>query len=239
MLNSELRIRNDAAFGDMGAAAPAPSADGVSGLYRQLHAEVMSFIENGSAGAARAPAGNAIELSPQGQWSQAQVQRALAPADDGATTSQQQAFLARIAPLADEASARLGVAPELLSAHAALESGWGQRPIRTADGGESYNLFGIKAGASWRGAVASTPTTEFVQGHAQVQQGQFRAYADPLAGFRDFTQLLLDNPRFHGALQAGTSAQAYAQGLQSGGYATDPNYADKLQRVAARIRATR
>ena len=39
------------------------------------------------------------------------------------------------------------------------------------------------------------------------------------------------NPRYREVLAAGQDATAYARGLQEAGYATDPDYADKLLRV--------
>ena len=47
--------------------------------------------------------------------------------------------------------------------------------------------------------------------------------------------MLIDNPRFHGALGAGNNAQAFAAGLAKGGYATDPAYAAKLARLAGKL----
>ncbi|MDN3921559.1 flagellar assembly peptidoglycan hydrolase FlgJ [Roseateles violae] len=221
-----------------GSTAPSANGAAASGLFRELHGEVMRFIENGSSSAGAAGKPGAAALSPEGQWSQARVQQALAGGDES-VNAEQQAFLQQVAPWAEEAGAKLGVAPDLLAAQAALESGWGQRPIRQADGSSSHNLFGIKAGASWRGEVAQALTTEYEQGQPLTRREGFRAYPDQAAAFRDFTQLLLDNPRYRGALQTGSDAQAYAQGLQRGGYASDPAYADKLQRVAARIQAGR
>jgi flagellar protein FlgJ len=147
----------------------------------------------------------------------------------------QQAFLERIAPWAREAAGKLGVAPELGSAHAALESGWGQRPLRNADGSSTYNLFGIKANAGWRGNVAESATTEYVGGAALKTSARFRAYPDQASAFRDYAQMLIDNPRFHGVLGAGNNAHAFAAGLAKGGYATDPAYAAKLSRLAGKL----
>ncbi|MDY0747425.1 glucosaminidase domain-containing protein [Paucibacter sp. R3-3] len=189
-----------------------PAANGsTSGLYRELHAEVTSFIENGSGTGFAAPAPHAAPA-----------------ADAGTPDADQQAFLDRIAPLAREAGARLGVSPDLISAQAALETGWGKS---TAGG----NLFGIKATGGWRGDVAQATTTEYEQGEAVQRSEAFRAYPDAASSFRDFTALMMSNPRYQGVLHSGDNAAAYAQGLQRGGYATDPAYADKLARVAARI----
>jgi flagellar protein FlgJ len=217
--------------------APASQGGGFSGLYRELHQEVSRFIENGSgtssaATPTRAPA-SAATLSPEGLWSQLQTGTGAPPSEA------QQAFLREIAPMAEAAAQRLGVAPEVLAAHAALESGWGSKPIRREDGSDSHNLFALKAGASWRGEVAEVTTTEYEQGQPEKRREGFRAYASPAQAFQDFAQLLLGNPRYQGALQTGADAQAYGNALQKGGYATDPAYADKLASVAARIKGAR
>lgn len=221
MLNPELRIGGQEGFA---ALADAPRANGAAGsfgdLYRQLNAEVSRFIEQGDSTGGLNPAGQAHRL-----------QAGPVPAP----SAQQQAWLDSIAPLAEEAGRALGVAPEVLSAHAALESGWGQRPIRTEAGTDSHNLFALKATPAWRGGVAEVQTTEYEDGVAQSQRAGFRAYADAGSAFRDFSQLLSGSPRYQAALGTGNDALAYGRALQQGGYATDPAYADKLARVAAQI----
>ena len=59
----------------------------------------------------------------------------------------------------------------------------------------------------------------------------FRSYADMANSFRDHGMFLRNNPRYKKALDeyAKTgSADAFAQGLQDAGYATDPHYAQLL-----------
>lgn len=149
----------------------------------------------------------------------------------------QQDFLQSIGPWAREAGAALGVAPELVAAHAALESGWGRRPLRGADGGDTHNLFGIKASGAWRGASVQALTTEFQDGDARKTTESFRAYPDQASAFRDYAQLLQGSPRYQDALNVGSNAEAFAQALARGGYATDPDYAAKLGRVARQVQA--
>ena len=238
MLNADFKIDGSgfAALPERVGSAAGGSQAGFSGLYRQLSSEVSRFIEQGSpSGAATrtAAATAAATLSPEGAWRQLQ---GAAASTGGVSSASQQAFINEVLPLAQDAAARLGVAPELLAAQAALESGWGAKPIRREDGSSSHNLFGLKAGASWRGEVAEVMTTEYEQGQAQKRREGFRSYSSPAQAFGDFTQLLLTNPRYQGALQTGGNVQAYGQALQQGGYATDPAYADKLTRVAARIK---
>jgi flagellar protein FlgJ len=147
-----------------------------------------------------------------------------------ASQSNSQEFVAAVRPHAVAAAEELGVEPHALIAQAALESGWGKREIRLADGSPSYNLFGIKAGADWHGKVAETGTTEYVNGTAQKQVARFRAYDSYAEAFRDFAELLKNSPRYANALQTGDGKQ-FALALQQAGYATDPAYAAKLSRV--------
>ncbi len=145
--------------------------------------------------------------------------------------SSPQNFIDRLWPHAVQAARDLGVPPHFLLAQAALESGWGQHEIRRSDGRPSYNLFGIKAGHNWHGAVAYATTTEYVNGRATTKREPFRAYDSYAEGFRDYAHLLKNNPRYAPALAGGVSAATFARGLQRAGYATDPMYADKLTRV--------
>ena len=123
-----------------------------------------------------------------------------------------------------------------------LESGGGayrdanglRKPVRSGDA-STNNLFGIKAGASWRGAVAAASTTEYEHGAMLRKTERFRAYPDTASAFRDYADLLTSNPRYQGALNTGSDARAFASGLAQGGYATDPHYADKLSKVAAQL----
>ena len=140
-------------------------------------------------------------------------------------------FANKLWPQAVEAAQSIGVPPHFLIGHAALESGWGQHEIRGADGSNSYNLFGIKAGADWKGPVAETVSTEYVNGVAQKSVQRFRAYASYADAFRDYAALLRNNPRYASMLGQSPDAAAFAQGLQKAGYATDPLYAGKLERI--------
>jgi flagellar protein FlgJ len=208
---------------------------GFGALFAEVQADVSDFIEHGSpAGEAGALAAFSSEGAARFDGTQA---TASTPSGAGVDPAQADEFLASIAPWAEEAGHQLGVAPDLVAAHAALESGWGQRPVRSADGADTHNLFGIKAGTSWRGDVAQAQTTEYVQGAPVATKDGFRSYPDTATAFRDYAQVLATNPRFRGALNAGGDARAFAEGLARGGYATDPAYAEKLSRVAARIQS--
>jgi flagellar protein FlgJ len=223
-------------------AAPGGGA-GFGSLLNDVASEVTAYIQHGDP-----DGGAASTLSAEGALLRARATGLIMDGAEGADGAdgvpapnaaarppQQQAFLDSIAPWARQAAAQLGVAPELVQAHAALESGWGQRPLRVEGGASSHNLFGIKAGARWNGATGDSTTTEYVNGAALTTRERFRAYPDAASAFQDYARVLLDNPRYRGALNTGNDAQAFAQGLARGGYATDPDYASKLARIAGKL----
>ncbi|KAA0019188.1 flagellar assembly peptidoglycan hydrolase FlgJ [Salinicola corii] len=157
-----------------------------------------------------------------------------ARADDGDRPAHVRAFLERLAGPARRAEQASGVPAELILAQAALETGWGQREIPTARGGNSHNLFGIKAGQSWQGATTEITTTEYVNGRPIKVSDRFRVYDSYTEAFADYASLIGGNPRYRGVVAA-SSPDLAAQALQYGGYATDPRYAEKLQGVMAQL----
>jgi flagellar protein FlgJ len=146
----------------------------------------------------------------------------------------QQSFIDKLRVPAVQASRSTGVPAHLILGQAALESGWGKREIKMADGSDSHNLFGIKAGKDWKGKVAEVTTTEYHNGVASRQVQRFRAYGSYAESFQDYARLLNSDPRYSGVTGQG-DAKVFAQGLQQAGYATDPHYADKLASVIGSI----
>lgn len=147
-----------------------------------------------------------------------------------AATRAQRAFVDRLLPAAVTAEQQTGIPAHFMVAQAALETGWGKSEPRRADGSPSFNIFGIKAGTRWRGAAVEATTTEVIAGVAQTRVERFRAYGSYEEAFRDYATLLASNPRYAAVL--GTQEPArFAQGLQAAGFATDPLYASKLERI--------
>ena len=136
-------------------------------------------------------------------------------------------FMDKLTAPAQAASRRTGVPAELILAQAALETGWGRHEIAKADGGNSHNLFGIKAGSSWRGPTTDVTTHEYINGKRTRIVDSFRVYGSFEEAFTDYANLIGNNPRYAAVTTAGSAEQA-ARALQAGGYATDPAYADKL-----------
>jgi flagellar protein FlgJ len=154
----------------------------------------------------------------------------LAPA---ASNEQQQRFIDALRPAAAQAAATLGVAPESIIAHAALETGWG-RALPTDARGSSFNYFGVKA--TGQADAVHALTTEFSGGRtAQVTQDfqRYGSMADSMAGY---TRLIGGTARYAAARGTGDDVHAFAAALQRGGYATDPAYVQKLVATAATVR---
>lgn len=144
-----------------------------------------------------------------------------------------QAFVDAMLPHARRAAEELGIPAQTLVAQAALETGWGQHMLKHADGKPGYSLFGIKADHRWEGERIASPTLEFENGMMVKRQAAFRAYESPAAAFEDYVRFIKDNPRYHQALQHKGDAEQYLRGIQTAGYATDPDYADKILRILA------
>ncbi|WP_175763384.1 glucosaminidase domain-containing protein [Burkholderia ambifaria] len=226
-------------------ASASEAATGFGSLYASLNRDIRGNIRNGF-GRSTEP-----HLSSQAAtWTNMMRARAEALAEpqqgvlgNGAPAtgpnfadSDQQAFLAEIMPHARRAGAMIGAAPELIAAHAALESGWGSKPLKNVRGETTHNLFGIKSAGGWAGESAAAVTTEYVNGSVVKMVDHFRAYRSYSGAFHDYAKLLRDSPRYAGVRNVGDDASAFASALKRGGYATDPAYATKLVEMVGLVK---
>jgi len=117
------------------------------------------------------------------------------------------------------------VPPSITLAQAALESGYG----RYATGN---NFFGIKADASWNGPTFCSDTLEdYGSGYVTINDC-FRKYATPFGSFRDHARFLHENSRYDDLFELPfNDYQAWCYGLKQNGYATAPDYAQKLLNI--------
>lgn len=122
----------------------------------------------------------------------------------------------------------VGVSPKILLAQAALETGWGQKMIRHANGDNTFNLFGIKADKRWKNEAAMITTTEYRDGVRQKEKAKFRSYNSYAESFMDFIKFLQQNPRYKNALQVMDNPQQFIKEIHKAGYATDPIYSQKV-----------
>ncbi len=154
-----------------------------------------------------------------------------APGASASPTASQTSFVQRFNQVAAKVEQSSGIPAGFMLGQAGHETGWGRREITNADGSTSFNLFGIKAGPGWKGKVAEVTTTEYVDGVPRKTVAKFRAYNSYEESFRDYARLITESPRYAQVRQQTGSVQAFANGLQRAGYATDPAYASKLSRA--------
>ncbi|QGZ62665.1 flagellar assembly peptidoglycan hydrolase FlgJ [Paraburkholderia acidisoli] len=160
---------------------------------------------------------------------------ALTPPIKGNGDPQVDAFVDKLANAAQTAANGTGIPARFILGQAALESGWGKREIKKADGSTSHNVFGIKATRDWTGKTVSTLTTEYVNGQPHRVVEKFRAYDSYEDAMTDYASVLKNNPRYASVINGSKSAESFAQGMQRAGYATDPHYAKKLMTIMARM----
>ncbi len=142
-----------------------------------------------------------------------------------------QDFVEKLWPYAEQAAEKIGVAAEVILSQAALETGWGQHVLSNAKGETSFNLFNIKADPSWTGDFTTKNALEYRNGKALHEESRFRAYDSYQQSFDDYVQFLQTQPRYREALQHAGDPEAFVEHLHKAGYATDPQYSDKIKRI--------
>jgi flagellar protein FlgJ len=227
-------VSNVAASRPTAAAGGFAASGAFNAAFQQVQADVAAYIAKGDVTVPGNAQPSSQAMSLQAMALRNRAAGAIEDGENGVDSATQQAFLASIKPWAEETAGKLGVAPELVAAHAALESGWGKQPLKNGTA-SANNLFGVKAGSGWQGEVATASTTEYEHGALLRKTERFRSYPDTASAFRDYASLLSSNPRYAAALNTGSDARAFAGALAKAGYATDPQYADKLNKVAAQL----
>lgn len=131
-------------------------------------------------------------------------------------------FLEKILPGARHAAQHIGVSPRAVAAQAALETGWGRHV-------PGNNLFGIKHHS---GAGVHAGTIEY-RGHtAYHTTADFQRYSSLVKSLQDYTRLITQTPRYKHVMNHGDNIEGFAHALVKSGYATDPNYAQKIIDIA-------
>ena len=198
--------------------------------HQDLGIGAMLKRQLSGAAKAAAPAAPAATAAPAAAATPRLAVAAASGAAAAAAPSPEE-FVNQVMPIIRRAASALGLNPLGLVAQAALETGWGQRMAHTADGTPSFNMFGIKAGDTWAGKRATADTVEFSNGVATPRRTAFRAYGSIEESVNDFAALLKNSPRYREAMAAGNDPQAYIDSIGKSGYATDPDYANKLNQI--------
>jgi len=132
-------------------------------------------------------------------------------------------FINSIRPAAEEAYRQYRILPSLTIAQAILESDWGRKHI-------SNNLFGMK----WTAGCGFNPvkrmTTEYIGGKRIEKEAYFRSYANFAESLADHAKLLGTAKRYAPVLAANNYWEA-AEAVYKAGYATDPKYPNKLNKI--------
>lgn len=150
------------------------------------------------------------------------------PAKAAVNFDSPQEFVNSLWQYAKKAASKIGVNPAVIIAQSALETGWGQHIIKDKNGDSSFNLFNVKAHRDWDGEKAAQSTLEFEKGVAVRKTEPFRVYNNFSEAFDDFVNFLNSNSRYEQALDSAAEPEQFLQQLQKAGYATDPNYANKI-----------
>lgn len=133
-------------------------------------------------------------------------------------------FIALIGELARNDMVQTGVLASLSIAQAILESGWGKSDLAAT----GNNLFGMKATSSWVGKVYSAQTKECYDGANMVTiTASFKAYASWEESIADHSTLFVNASRY-AKVVGETDYKVACQEVKNAGYATDPNYPEKL-----------
>lgn len=138
-------------------------------------------------------------------------------------------WVAKLMPGAEPTALKIGISPEAIIAQSALETGWGRSAI-------GNNMFGVKAGPGWKGKTQDVSTWEDENGAAPGGEvsivDRFRDYDTIADSFADHFRFLEENSRYKTAGVFDRKGDvAYFLALQRAGYATDPQYADKLMSI--------
>lgn len=138
-------------------------------------------------------------------------------------------FVSALTEDAKRVERKLNVPFEVVIAQAALETGWGQKIIKTEQGQSSNNLFNIKADKRWQGDKTNKETLEFEQGAMVKKREPFRVYESIGDSVNDYINFLSNSERYKTALDKADDVEHFLHNLQSAGYATDPKYAEKIK----------
>ena len=154
------------------------------------------------------------------------------PIPQPAANSQQQ-FINAVKQGAIDGMKEYGILASISIAQAILESGWGKSGLAT----QGKNLFGVKADAKWGGAVINVPTKEWSGDKWITINANFRKYRDWNESIKDHAFFFVSTPWRKTRYAPLLASKEYKQGcieLQRSGYATDPNYGNKIKELIER-----
>lgn len=136
-------------------------------------------------------------------------------------------YISRYLDIALMEKARSGIPVAITIAQGIYESAWGESRLAT----EAQNHFGIKCGKDWQGPSFAQKDDD-VDSTGNLIESCFRKYDSPENSYIDHTDFLMSRPRYE--FLFGFSDKDYiswAKGLKQAGYATNPEYANRLIKI--------
>lgn len=132
-----------------------------------------------------------------------------------------EAYLEETVPLAQKTAKKYGLFPSVMIAQSILESNWGRSELSL----EYNNYFGVKEVSKDSGVTFETE--EYVDGESGRYLENFKKYSSKKESFVHYAKLLSEAKRYEKVKTARDFREA-ARYINEAGYATDPNYADKI-----------
>ncbi|PKR86090.1 hypothetical protein CWO92_06880 [Heyndrickxia camelliae] len=138
-------------------------------------------------------------------------------------------FISEIAPHAQQIKKNFNILASLVIAQACLESNYGKSGLAV----KGKNLFGVKG--SYNGQSVTMQTTEYKGNKPYRVDAAFRKYPSWYESLCDLANLYVngvswDRNKYKNIIGE-TDYKKAAKNVQADGYATDPNYANKLIKV--------
>jgi N-acetylmuramoyl-L-alanine amidase len=128
------------------------------------------------------------------------------------------------------------VNPIILACQGILESGYGKSLLSS----KANNLFGIKAGKSWKGPVYNIKTREFdTERGWYVTLAGFRLYSNWAECFNDYAGIIERLSWYKDAAENCKDPIKFLDGIlptnREPGWATDPRYREKILAIAKKF----
>lgn len=143
------------------------------------------------------------------------------------TNSTRSNYLNRYSEIAITEMQRSNIPASITLAQGILESAWGQGKLAA----QSNNHFGIKCKKGWDGPSVPYEDDDYDE-NGKLTKSCFRAYHNPYDSYRDHTDFLMNRERYAALFELHPMDYiGWAKGLKACGYATAPDYAERLIRI--------
>lgn len=144
------------------------------------------------------------------------------------TKQTKQNFKNTLEPIAKSIENQYGIKPIITISQSALESRWGVSGLTQ----KANNLFGF-TGESWERAgkpVIKMPTREYIAGTWVTVNRPFRRYASWYDSVKNWAEIISGLSRYREAYKYAKTGDVvrFARAVKAGGYATDPQYPEKV-----------